>query len=346
MESSIHSFHASGSVPFTSVSDISFIALQYLSGMETHEETVVAGATFAIALGCWSPATQNLSSFNTDPSSIISYLANATSFNESQFQHADLPDSWSWGFSGTLLQLRRLSPLALTDQLFRIGTCQLYIDPSKRTKCYHAFPPLFSAQDLVAKALSGSNDSETRAVISTWNSALAAKPSDPAFSVLAKSDSQRKRSVSLFRGGAAALVFSLLISLCTFFSSFFLFSYRRIEEDPDREKSEREFRHKLYGVAIFDFLLFAGAIICFSSAMMIGPAALEAGRSEAPITDRFEWGFVVVLAALLCRIASIPVIGVVVVCILGVELLFILAIGYLMFKCFWLLVKDHEWNGA
>jgi hypothetical protein len=36
---------------------------------------------------------------------MISFLANATGFNETQFQHPDLPDSWSWGFSGTFSAL-------------------------------------------------------------------------------------------------------------------------------------------------------------------------------------------------------------------------------------------------
>lgn len=222
-----------------------------------------------------------------------------------------------------------------TYQFLCIGTCELFIDPSKDIKCYHAFPPLFSIQNLVAKALSRTNDSDTAAVISTWNTALAQKPSDPAFSALAESDSQRKRSISLFRGGAAAMVFSLLISPTTLFCCLALFS-RRIEE-----KSEREFRRILYGVAIFDFLLFAGAIACFTSAVVIGPAALGSGQSGG-ITDRFEVGFIVLLVALLCRIASIPIIGVVVLCILGIELLFIVVIGYLMLKFFGVIVKDHH----
>lgn len=63
-------------------------------------EIVAAGATFATILGCWSPATQKFSLFTTDKTPMISYLANATGFNETQFQHPDLPDAWSWGFSG------------------------------------------------------------------------------------------------------------------------------------------------------------------------------------------------------------------------------------------------------
>jgi hypothetical protein len=311
------------------------VALKSISVLETDEEIVAVGATFAIALGCLSPATQTLSLTNTDTSRIISYLANATSFNETQFQHPDLPDSWSWGFSGTVSNPSKLNPPTLTDEFLGVGTCELYIDPSKDMKCYYAFPPLFSIQDLVAKALSRTNDSDTAAVIATWNTALAQKPSDPAFSALAKSDSQRKRSISLFRGGAAAIVFSLLISLTTLFCSFTLFS-RRIEEKP-----EREFRHILYGVAVFDFLMFAGALACFTFGVVIGPAALASGQSGT-VTAGFEVGSILLLAALLCRIVSIPIIGVVVFCILGFELVCILFMGYWMLKCFGALVEDHQ----
>jgi hypothetical protein len=65
-------------------------------------EIVAAGASFATILGCWSPATQKFSLFTTNTSPMISYLANATGFNETQFQHSDLPDAWAWGFSGTV----------------------------------------------------------------------------------------------------------------------------------------------------------------------------------------------------------------------------------------------------
>jgi hypothetical protein len=39
--------------------------------------------------------------YNTDTNQIISYLSNATQFNETQLRHPDLPDYWSWGLSGT-----------------------------------------------------------------------------------------------------------------------------------------------------------------------------------------------------------------------------------------------------
>jgi hypothetical protein len=47
--------------------------------------------------------------FNTDNSQMISYLANATGFNQTQFRHPDLPDSWSWGFSGMIPVDQRLA---------------------------------------------------------------------------------------------------------------------------------------------------------------------------------------------------------------------------------------------
>jgi hypothetical protein len=267
---------------------------------------------------------------------MISYLSNATSFNETQFQHPDLPDSWSWGFSGTLFTLSRLSLITLTDQFLRIGTCELYLDPSKATKCYYAFPPLFSIQDLVAKALSNSNDPDTAATISTWNSALSVKPSDPAFSALANSDSQRARSVSFFRGAAAAIVFSLLISLSSSFTSLALIS-TSIEE-----KSTRKYRYTLFGIAIFDALLFATGIGCFTFGVMVGPNGFASGGAEGVITSSVELGFVFVLAGLMCRFISVPVIGFVVLCILGIELLVILLIGYLIWKFMFKIVENHE----
>ncbi|KAE9382154.1 hypothetical protein N431DRAFT_321774, partial [Stipitochalara longipes BDJ] len=266
------------------------------------------GATFAAALGCWSPATQMFSLFNTDSSQMISYLANATGFNDTQFQHPDLPDSWSWGFS---------------------GTCQLYIDTSKDTKCYHAFPPLFTIQDLIEKALANSNKSETAATISTWNTALTAKPSNPAYSALANSESRQTRSVSFFRGAAAAMVFSLLISFNNCFSSISLFF---LSVDA---KSDRKYRHALFGIAIFDFLLYAAAIVCFSFAMTIGPAALVSGSSLRDGVQNGaigEVGYIVMLAALTFRLMSVPIIGFVIVCILGFELILIVGFAYLLLK--------------
>ena len=59
------------------------------------------GITLAAALGCLSPATQVFHLYNTDTNQIISYLSNATQFNETQLRHPDLPDYWSWGLSGT-----------------------------------------------------------------------------------------------------------------------------------------------------------------------------------------------------------------------------------------------------
>jgi hypothetical protein len=198
---------------------------------------------------------------------------------------------------------------------------------------------LFTTQDLVEKALSNSHQAGTAATISTWNTALSAKPSDPAYSALADSDSRRTRSVSLFRGAAAAMVFSLLISFNNCFSSISLFFLKM------DEKSERKYRHVLFGIAIFDFLLYAAAIVCFSFAMTIGPASLASGGA---LGGRFqngalgEVGYIVMLVALTFRLMSIPIIGLIIICILGFELILIVGFGYLMIRC--LLGLGNHWN--
>ena len=299
---------------------------------------VAAGVTFAAILGCWSPATQKFSLFTTETSPIISYLANATGFNETQFRHPDLPDAWAWGFSGTnLYDLRTCCFETLTGNFVCIGTCQLYNDPSKDPTCYHAFPPLFTIEDLVGKALSSSKEPGTAETISTWNSALAAKPSDPTYLALAQFDSRRSRSVSLFRGAAAAVIFSLFISFNNCFSSVSLF-FLSLDE-----KSERKYRHVFFGIAIFDFLLYAGALVMFSFAMVDGPAALSAGGSAGKSSGSLgDVGFIVMLVALALRIMSIPIVGIIVVCIRGFELLLVLLVGYVIWKCMFKVVEDHQ----
>ncbi|KAH9210635.1 hypothetical protein DL95DRAFT_412806 [Leptodontidium sp. 2 PMI_412] len=264
--------------------------------------------------------TQVLSLYNTDTSAIISYLATATPFNETELYHPALPDSWSWGFS---------------------GTCELYVDSPGHTKCHYAFPPLFSIENLVEKALGGSDLHDTAGIIATWKSALATKPSDPKFSALANSDSRRKQSISLLRGGAAAVIFSLLISLANLGSSLALFA-------PSIEaKSERKYRCTLFGVAIFDFVLFAGALVMFFSGMIIGPGALaSAGGGGESMAVQLVIGPIVALAALLCRIISIPIIAVIILCILGFELLRIVLVAYMILKCMGQLADgDRYWPG-
>jgi hypothetical protein len=194
---------------------------------------------------------------------------------------------------------------------------------------------LFTIQDLVGKALSSSEQPGTAEIISTWNSALAAKPSDPAYSALSQSDSRRSRSVSLFRGAAAAVIFSQFISFNNCFSSISLFFFSM------DEKSERKYRHILFGIAVFDFLLFAGGIVMFSIAMVDGPAALAAGNRNGagPLG---EAGYIVMLVALALRIMSIPILGLIVICILGFELVIALFVGYLIWKCMFKVVEDHQ----
>jgi len=189
----------------------------------------------------------------------------------------------------------------------------------------------------VGKALSGSKEPGTAETMSTWNSALAAKPSDPSYSALAQSDSRRSRSVSLFRGAAAAVIFSLFISFNNCFSSVTLF-FLSLDK-----KSERKYRHVLFGIAIFDFLLFAGALVMFSFAIVDGPAALAAGGSAGNSGGSLgDVGFIVMLVALTIRIMSIPIVGIIVVCILGFELLIVLLVGYLIWKCMFKVVEDHQ----
>lgn len=188
----------------------------------------------------------------------------------------------------------------------------------------------------MVEALSNSHNPDPAATISNWNSALSAKPSDPAFSALANSDSQRVRSVSLLRGAAAAIVFSLLIGLSTFLLSVTLF-FPSMEE-----KSRRRYRHILFGTAIFDALVFAAAISCFGYAMVVGPNVFASRESVGRSMNTVMAGYLVVLAALTCRVISIPVIGLVVLCILGFELLLIVLIGYLLLKFMRKMVENHQ----
>lgn len=177
------------------------------------------------------------------------------------------------------------------------------------------------------KALSSPELHDTTDIITTWKSALATKPSDPALSVLATSASRRTRSISLLRGAAAAVVFSLLISLATLSSSLALFS------PSIEDQSERKYRRSLFGIAVLDFVLFAGALAMFYSGMITGPGAIaSAGGGGDSMSVMLEIGSIVVLGALMCRIISIPIISVIIICILGFELLCILFFGYMMLK--------------
>jgi hypothetical protein len=200
---------------------------------------------------------------------------------------------------------------------------------------------LFSIQDLVIEALDGSRDPDTAAVISTWKSALAAKPSDPAFSALANSGSQRVRSVSILRGAAAAIIFSLLFSVGTFVSSVML-----LVSPPEEKKTRRRYRYALYGMAIFGGLLFASAITLFILALMIGPGAFASSSSVGSSTPQVMLGYLFTLVGVVSRIVSVPVIAFVAVCILGIELVVIGFFIYLMLKIAGNCLKSREPTNA
>jgi hypothetical protein len=111
------------------------------------------------------------------------------------------------------------------------------------------------------------------------------------------------------------------------------------------KKSERKYRHILFGIAVFDFLLFAGALVMFTIGMVDGPAALASGKSNGSgsgVGTLGEAGYIVMLVALTLRIMSIPIVGLVIVCILGFELLLALLVGYLIWKCMFKVVEDHQ----
>jgi hypothetical protein len=160
---------------------------------------------------------------------------------------------------------------------------------------------LFSIQDLVGKALSNSTFIDTPDTINNWNIALATKPSNPSLSALADSASRRTKSISLFQGASAAVAFSLIISLANFFAIFALAIFYPLMGD----KSERKYRSTIFSIAVFDSLLFAGAIVMFSSAMIIGPAALAsldevstrlfANRLANQVANHVEIGIVVAI---------------------------------------------------
>ncbi len=143
----------------------------------------------------------------------------------------------------------------------------------------------------MAKSLSNSKEPGTDEVLNTWKTALAAKPSDPAYSALAQSDSRRSHSVSLLRG----------------------------------------------------------ALLMFTIATVDGPAALTSGRSSgfgSGVGPRGEAGYIVMLVALALRIMSIPIVGLIIVCILGFELLLALFVGYLIWQCMFKVVEDHQHVGC
>ena len=213
-----------------------------------------------------------------------------------------------------------------TDLSVFTETCQLYLDSSKDTICYHAFPPLFTIQDLVEKALGSSKKSNAAQTLSTWNTALAAKPSDPKYLALTNLSAQRIHSVSLFRGAAVAIFFSLLISFHNFSSSISHF-FLKMEE-----KQERKYRHVLFGIAIFDFLLYAGAIVCFTFALDAVPAGLSGESAGSFGQSLGNVGFIVALVALQLRIISIPIVGAIFLCLLGFEVVVIAILLYFLVK--------------
>jgi hypothetical protein len=214
---------------------------------------------------------------------------------------------------------------------------------SSKTQCYQSFPPLFSIQDLVAKALSDSTASDTDAVISAWDSALASTPSDPAFFALADSESGRARSVSFFRGAAAATIFSLLISFGNLIFSSVI--WLRAEEE-----TKMKFRWIIFGISILDSLIFIAGCICFAFAMKLGPNAL----TEDPVdpsgglptgVGSFDIGYLVFLTGVVFKLICVPPIGFIVICVLGIEVIFFVLMFYLMWKGI-LKMMSHPYPGT
>jgi hypothetical protein len=200
----------------------------------------------------------------------------------------------------------------------------------------------------VEKALSNSTFVDTRDTINTWNIALAAKPSNSSFSALADSASRRTKSISLFRGAAAAVALSLIISLANVFAFFALAVFCPLMGD----KTELKYRSTIFSIAVFDSLLFAGAIVMFSSAMLIGPAALAslddastrlfANRVANQVANHVEIGIVVALVALLCRIMSVPIIALFFLSIVFSEILLIVLVGYVIWKFTVKITENHQ----
>jgi len=69
--------------------------------------------------------------------------------------------------------------------------------------------------------------------------------------------------------------------------------------------------------------------VCFSFAMKIGAATLPSGDCERG-SRRSRLHKHAILLALPLKMISIPIVGFIVFCILGSELLLILAVGYLI----------------
>lgn len=251
-------------------------------------------------------------------------------------------------------------------------------------------------QDLVAKALADSKQSDTDAVISAWNAALAAQPTDPAFSALADSESRRARSVSALRGAAAATIFSLLLNFGNLIFSVVAWPKlktedelreevdtktiaekvtQRIAEEGARmvaeggtgrsaeeragmiageagqmiddemaqlraeERAKSRFRWIFFGLAIFDSLLFAGGLVCFAYAMVLGPSGLtnnSGDPSGGQPTDVASWidiGAFVAVAGFVFKLISVPAVGFIVLCIFGFYIVIFGFVVYLALKC-------------
>jgi hypothetical protein len=144
--------------------------------------------------------------------------------------------------------------------------------------------------------------------------------------------------MSLFRGASAAVAFSLIISLANFFAFFALAIFYPLMGD----KSDHKYRSTTFSIAVFDSLLFAGAIVMFSSVMIIGPAALAsldevstwlfANRVANQVANHVEIGIVVALVALLSRIMSVPILALFLLGIVFSEILLIVLVGYVIWR--------------
>jgi hypothetical protein len=128
----------------------------------------------------------------------------------------------------------------------------------------------------------------------------------------------------------------MLISFHNCFSSITLFFF------PMEEKRERRHRHILYGVAIFDSLLYVSAIVCFSFAMASPAAPSVSGVGGMLHGSLGNVGLIVMLVALFLKIMSIPIIGFVVLCVLSLEILLIILVGYLIMKFLGKLMEDDN----
>lgn len=225
----------------------------------------------------------------------------------------------------------------------------------------------------MAKALADSKSNGTDAIISAWNSALASKPSDPAFSNLADSASRHILSESYLRGAAALTIISLLINFGNLIFSAVAWpkATRRTETEillkaalleargaemsssekaemfaeeiateNAEESAEMRFRWNFFGLAILDSLILAGGIVCFTYAMTLGQNGLTrnpvdpSGGLPTNVAYYIDIGALFVMVGFILKLFSVPILALIAVCILGFELFIIAFVLYLIWMCF------------